>query len=155
MTNRALIILLGRLVGVVVLGFPVMALAERDYPPPPDHDYEKVCEDIDGTVQIIECLGGHLSDAKDNLDNVISLLTKREPADSEEKEYRASFLAAHETWRKDIQKTCWETQRLRYGLGSMSRTEPIRCAYVMTKERERLLRLLYYKALKYLETRDK
>lgn len=144
---------LSGLLGAVISSFAASAYAESDYLPPPYREGEQVCGSAVGTVKTMECLAGHLSKARESLEEVISLLTPNDPADSDEAEYRKAFLSAHEAWKRDVEQTCHEMTRLRFGRGTMSRTEPIRCEYLMTRERERLLRLLYYRPLRYLEQR--
>lgn len=127
------------------------ACAENDYPAPPYREYEKICRNAGNTGEVIECLSDHLSVAEKKLEKVVSLLTEWLSADPESQEEKDLLLQAQQSWSEDVDHTCDRMVRFWYELGSMSRTEPIRCKVLMTMERDRLLRILYYQPLRYLE----
>ena len=157
--RRTRILLLGLLPGFLWANH-VRAENAKDYPPPPYHDYEKICREVEGTYQIMECLLDHLSKAERSLQKVVSmlLLSRQDesglsPEDRARHERDADNLkAAQEAWETERSRTC-DQMLFEYWLpGSLSKTEPVRCSYLMTRERERLLRIIFYREIRYMET---
>lgn len=144
----------GLLFFLVASASAASASPRADYPPPPYRDEEKICGESASTVEVVDCLVGHLSEAEGSLENVISLLTEWWGSDPESRPYIERLSESQAIWEDDVENTCTEMLFNYWVPGSMARTEPIRCKFLMTRERERLLRLLYYKPLEYLESRD-
>jgi len=97
------------------------------------------------------CLSELLDKAKGRLDLVVGLLEDAGKGSAENRPLLEAFKAAEEQWRKDVEVTCGRMLELKYKDGTMARTEPVRCRLLMTRERERLIRILYYQQLRYLE----
>ncbi len=137
--------------GLFLVGLFRPAAVASEYPPPPLRENERICRNQEGTLAQITCLGEHLARAEENLDHVVTLLEEWLDADSDATGEKERLLTAQEKWREDVEHSCDRMVRLMYGQGSMARTEPIFCRVLMTMERERLLRILYYRPLRFLE----
>jgi len=134
-----------------------------EYSTPSYPDGERVCASVGDGSAVRSCLQNHLNQARESLNDAISDLKKFWETDDNDpicrkKEYEKNiknFRESQKSWKKYVEKTC-DTFLLEYWFpGSIYKTETIKCNYLLTKEREIILRILFKRQFEFIECRKK
>ena len=110
---------------------------------PPYHEGENVCLNTFSPEEAQLCLAPYAYDAKEGLENAIKKITDSEVVVSAGK-YTDYFELMNEAWKKNMEDFCYDYITKLYFPGSIYKSKSTNCRFLMTKQRCRLLRALFF-----------
>jgi len=123
---------------------------------------EEICQNVGDVYDVMGCFQENLSEARQNLENTIAKLKEFwKPGETDSLKTRDTynkninnFMNSHKSWEIYANEMC-NIFLLDYWMpGSMYKTETIKCMYLLTVEREKLIRTLFRRQLKFIEKND-